>query len=112
MAARRYIGRSYGRRGKRKFTLPLAIVAGFASPIGRTYSHFQTNGFMGPEGAIGEFSRIMTGFNPYDSAVGFQGYRLRYGLVPVLVGFGIHKLAGMVGINRMLANAGIPVIRI
>lgn len=97
---------------KKQFTIPLAIVAGFASPLGRTYSHFQGYGLMGPEGAIGEFSRIMIGVNPFDSQVAFQGWRLKYGLYPVLAGLLIHKVASMVGANRMLANAGIPLIRI
>ncbi len=117
MAKRKMVSRrrffSKGRSHSRpKMTIPLAVVAGFASPIGRSISHFQSNGFLGEEGAIAEFSRTMIGINPYAPTVRFEGWRLRYGLLPVLLGLGVHKLANMVGINRMLASARIPLIRI
>ncbi len=97
---------------KPKFTLPLAVIAGFAGPVSSVYSHTRSYGVTGVEGGVGEFSRIMTGFNPYDVPAGFQFYRMRYGLLPIMLGLSLHKVAGWVGLNRMLARSGIPVIRI
>lgn len=107
-----YFGRTKRHYHKPGFTLPLAVVAGFAAPVSNTIRHGMSNGISGTEGAIGEFSRTMVGFNPYDVPAGFQLWRLRYGLLPVLLGLGLHKLAGVLGINRMLARSGIPIIRL
>ncbi len=107
--------RSFARRAvsrAKKITIPLAVVAGFASPIIRTYQHGRDFGIAGEEGAIAEFSRIMIGINPLKTPVAFESFRLRYGLLPVMLGLGVHKLAGYLGINRMLSQAGIPVVRI
>lgn len=98
--------------GKAKMTIPLAVVAGFASPVGRTIGHFQSHGLTGEEGAIAEFSRTMIGLNPYATSMKFEGWRLRYGLMPVVFGLGVHKLANLIGLNRMLARARIPLVRI
>lgn len=38
--------------------------------------------------------------------------RLKYGLFPLLLGFGLHKLAQILGINRALASSGVPYIRL
>jgi hypothetical protein len=54
----------------------------------------------------------MIGINPYAPDMKFEGWRLRYGLLPVALGLGVHKIAGSLGINRMLSQAGIPLIRI
>ncbi len=100
------------KRAGRKFTLPIAVVVGFSGPAMRVYGHYKSNGFMGEEGAIGELSRIMTGVNVQKNPATFEAWRLRYGLLPILLGLGVHKLANYIGINRMIAKAGIPVIRI
>mgnify|MGYP001585157676 CR=1 FL=1 len=97
---------------RRKMTIPLAIVAGFASPVVRTIQHGRDFGVTGPEGAVAEGTRIMLGFNPYSTPMKFEAFRLNYGLYPVIGGLLVHKLAGMLGINRMLARSGIPLIRI
>ena len=90
-----------------KFTLPLAVVAGFAPGASRTIGHFQNGGV---QGGLNELSRIYIG---YDRDSGqFQPWLLRYGLYPVVAGVLIHKVAGLLGVNRMLARAGIPFIRI
>lgn len=99
-------------RKARKFTLPLAVVAGMVSPIGRAYEHYKMAGLTGQQGAIGAFSRSMTGINPYDQIPQFHASDLRYGLLPLFAGVAVHKVAGMIGINRLIAQAGIPVVRI
>jgi len=94
-----------------KFTFPLAVAAGFASPVLRTIDHAKY-GITGPEGAIAEFTRTMIGVNPLQTPMKFELWRLRYGLWPVLLGLGVHKAASALGVNRMLSRAGIPFIRI
>ena len=108
--ARRYFTRR--RSSSRSMTVSIAVLAGLASPIGRTVSHAMTNGITGEEGAIAEISRIMTGFNPYSSTVGWQPWRMKYGLLPVVAGIAVHKLASILGINKAIARSGIPLLRI
>lgn len=106
--------RSAKRRGKKPgFTLPLAVVAGFGPVAVRTWQYGNYYGWLGNENSgLAEFSRDMIGINPYSTPVKFEGWRLQYGLLPVAIGLGIHKVASMLGINRMIARAGIPVVRI
>lgn len=99
-------------RSRNKFTLPLAVIAGLASPVGRSVWHATHFGITGSEGGIAEFSRTMIGFNPYATPMTWEPWRMKYGLLPVLAGIAVHKLANMVGVNRMLARSGIPFIRI
>jgi len=91
------------------FTLPLAVVAGFASPVGRAGSQFINVGW---QAGVSEISKSMIGIDPYANPIKFDWTYLRYGLVPIALGVGVHKLAGMFGLNRMIARAGIPFIRI
>jgi hypothetical protein len=69
-------------------------------------------GITGEEGAIAELSRTMTGFNPYATPMTWESWRLKYGLVPVIAGVAVHKLANLLGVNRAIAGAGIPILRI
>lgn len=101
------------KRGKSKMTLPLAVVAGFV-PLGyTTFKHWQWNGMGGEEGAADVFVRSLTGFSP-NTAYGrvWEFKRLMWGLMPILGGLAVHKIAGRLGVNRALASAGIPIIRI
>lgn len=90
---------------KKSMTIPVGIVAGL-SP-----------------GAIGVWQRrnnlanaadfvcnAYTGVSPQTGT--FNAGSLRFGLLPLLAGFAAHKVAGMLGVNRAIANAGIPWIRI
>jgi len=89
-------------------TLPLAVVAGFIPPARIILAESQ--GGAGIEGGAVAASRIFLG---YDSNTGVWDFRqLQFGFGPILMGFGIHKLAQMVGINRALGAARIPFIRI
>jgi len=102
-------GRGHG-GGNHKPTISVAILAGLASPVVRTVSHGMEHGITGPEGAVDELTRTMTGFSPYTGK--FEGWRMKYGLLPVVAGVMVHKIAGMLGLNRAIARAGIPLIRI
>ena len=92
---------------KKSFTLPVAILAGVAPGAIMTVNAFKTYGTTG--GAI-YAGKIYTGYN-IDSNK-FNLADMRYGTLPVLVGFLVHKVASAIGINAAIARAGIPVLRI
>jgi hypothetical protein len=50
-----------------------------------------------------------TGLSP-DGTFNLGNFRV--GLFPVLLGAVVHKIAGMLGINRAIGRSGIPVVRI
>lgn len=92
---------------KRKFTLPLAVVAGFAAPGIKIW---EARGG-GLSGVTREAGRILTGVDFWSGQFNFAN--TRYGLWPILGGMLVHKLVGgVLGVNRMLASAGIPFIRL
>lgn len=109
MARRRMAVRNF-RRAKKKFTIPLAIVAGFI-PLGSdiwTAAHSGT-----PRDIPNTIVNDITGINMVDPQhMRWQWDGLKRGTLPILGGFLIHKLAGSVGLNRTLARAGVPFIRI
>lgn len=85
-------------------TIPLAIVAGFAVPVAGV---FQLGG-MTLQDKVTTVGRWMTGFD----RAGFHPDALKNGLYPVLGGFAVHWFANKIGINRAMARARIPLIRI
>jgi hypothetical protein len=104
--------RSYRTRARPKMTLPIAVLAGFASPIARAIDHGMAYGFVGSEGAVAELTRTMIGVNPFETPIKFEWWRLRYGLFPIVLGLGVHKAASLLGVNRMLANLRVPLLRV
>lgn len=94
---------------KRKgFTLPVAVVAGLAVPAMDVWQNGLARGDF--RNAAVCATAIMTGYN-VDSKTWEIAY-LRRGLLPVLAGFAAHKIASKLGINRAIAQAGVPFIRI
>ena len=92
---------------KKKFTLPLAVVAGFAP--GATYA---INGFKAG-GVTGGLNNLAYAYGGFDAANGkFNMAGLYRGTIPAVGGFLIHMIASRMGVNRALASAGIPIIRI
>ena len=110
MASRKAIARrrSYSRprvHRKQKFTLPLAVVAGFV-PLAVGVWNRRSSAT-----AIGQYVQgALTGIDPATGS--FNLALLRGGTLPIVGGFAVHKIASMLGINRAIARAGIPVIRI
>lgn len=90
---------------RRGFTLPLAVVAGFSPAVVDLWSHRSSLTTLGQETA-----KIFTGWDTATST--FHIDYLKTGLLPVVLGVGAHKLASLLGINRMIASTGIPVVRI
>lgn len=94
-------------RRRNKMTLPLAVLAP-AGYIGmNTVSNFQK---IGATGAMAVLTNQLTGYDPRTNDWKFSN--LKYGLMPLMVGALAHKVAGRLGVNRMLASAGVPYFRI
>jgi len=96
------------RRSKRGgFALPLAAIAGFAPLASYTIADMQGGGL--PLVAKG-LSWRLTGWNV--DANKFDASGLWQGLFPILGGVLVHKIASKLGVNRALAGAGVPFVRI
>jgi hypothetical protein len=92
---------------KQKMTIPLAVVAGFM-PLGIDVAHQLQAGEWEQAGYVLQHNLI--GVNPWTGKWDTQGFS--HGLYPILGGFGVHWIANKVGINRMLSQMRIPLIRI
>lgn len=89
------------------FTLPLAVVGGFAPLAIHAVDDYRVGGIT----HVGRgLSCRLTGYR-VDTGKWEPGW-LMQGIVPILGGLFVHKLAGKMGVNRALANAGIPFVRI
>ncbi len=103
-ARRRYFPRRSFRRAK-KMTIPMAVVGGFVPTALGVWSR------RSDATEIGNFlQRGWTGIEPGTGK--FNMANLRLGAFPVLAGFLVHMIAGKLGVNRAIARAGIPLIRI
>jgi hypothetical protein len=105
---RRSLTRYSKPRAKAKFTLPLAVVLGFAPLAYHTWWHYKAGGM---NEAVRYGVNDMTGYDMVTST--WQPASMARGLLPILLGFGLHKfVGGSLGLNRAIARAGIPVLRI
>lgn len=100
------------RKGKRKhrrpgFKLPIAIVAGLMPGLQRTLNGFQVGGL---RGGVNEAAKVYLGYFPDEGQ--WHPSTMWYGFAPLVLGMVVHKAASVLGINRALGRAGIPVIRI
>lgn len=100
--------RRFGRRAK-KTTIPLAVVAGFGPLISDTIYHVKNSG--GVATVPHTLAWHLAGINTWDNNQ-FDMTRLIRGWSPILAGFLAHKAANRLGINRAIAQAGIPLLRI
>lgn len=101
---RRYFGGRSRTYHARKMTIPLAVVAGFVPTAVGVWNRRAS----GTEVA----NYLQAGFTGIGTDGKFNLANLRVGLVPVLAGFGVHKIASMFGVNRAIGRSGIPFIRI
>lgn len=96
------------KRGPRKFTIPLAPIAGIiAAPAVREMAEKAMLGHIdGVMVAAGKFVGIKDGK--------FDIGELGNNIIPIIVGCAVHKFVGgpPLNLNRMLAAANVPVIRI
>lgn len=92
-------------------TISLAILAGLAPTAAFAYEGFKgADGMSGIEGAAYHLTGRLTGYN-WKTNQWYAG-EMAKGWGPIILGAVVHKLANRVGINRMIASAGIPVIRL
>jgi hypothetical protein len=91
-------------------TIPLAIVAGFIPTAGYALAGFRQGGETGMTEGIARITARLTGYSITENK--FHGMELVKGYGPILLGFITHKLASKLGINRAIARAGIPLLRI
>lgn len=92
---------------RQSMTIPVAVLAGFA-PLGvAMVEGFQYNGLTGVAKRV---SLGLTGYNPEDKH--FYPNQMFRVAGPIVAGILVHKVAGKLGINRILANAGIPLLRV
>ncbi len=96
-------------RGRGGFKLPpLAIIGGLVPAGVDILAAFKFGGF---QCALEHVSLCTTGYDPYDGQwkPGFAAQKL-YG--PLFLGTIVHKVANGLGVNRMLAAAGLRFLRI
>lgn len=96
-------------RRRKGFTIPIALTLPLIWPAQKAYHIYTETGSI--ESAIRNYFAYYTGWtgNPARS---WEPAYLKYGLAPLAAGFVLHKVAGRVGVNRMLASAGVPFVRI
>ena len=99
--------RARARHKSAGMTLPTAVLAGFVPLAVAAMDGYKYNGWTGVGKRV---SLGLTGFNTEDKKW-YHGEMVKI-VVPIVAGIGIHKLAGKLGINRALAQAGVPFIRI
>ena len=89
----------------KKMTLPLAVVAGFVPPALGVWNRRNSVTEMG--------NFLVAGFSGLNPGTGeFNIGNLRYGVLPIVAGFMVHMFASKLGINRAIARASIPLVRI
>ena len=113
IAPRRRRSVVYIRRARarvQKTTIPLAMVAGFA-PLGMQM--FRA-GKLALAGRTEDAAHIATiygaGYDIKNRRIAWN--HLMYSYAPVVIGGLMHKVANKMGVNRALAGAGVPFIRI
>ena len=97
------------KRGSRKFTIPLAPIAGIiAAPAVRAGVEAVLAGNW--KGAMDEAGKFV-GWGPDGK---FDAFALGSNIGPIILGIIVHKFVGgpPLNVNRMLAAANVPVIRI
>lgn len=104
----RYIARPR-RRSRTKLSIPMAVVAGLAVPLVEVVSHIKY-GPTGENGYMDVAQRIFTGSSP--AYPGFNQFWFKWSYYPMIAGFAAHWIASRVGLNRAIARAGLPLIRI
>lgn len=93
---------------RKQFTIPMAVIGGFAPIMVKGLKGYQSGG---ATGLLQEVTAYSTGY--HIALKQWQPKLLIEGMTPVIVGGLVHKfIGGKLGINRMLANAGVPVLRL
>ena len=102
-SVRRYFRPRFRGRRRTKMTIPLAVVAGFVPIAVGVYNRRSSSQSMA-DFLLSSFTGISNGQ--------FNIQNMRTGLFPIAGGFLVHMIASRLGINRTLARAGIPLLRV
>ena len=100
------------RRSARKFTLPIAPIAGLAAGLIGPAQYAMAGNYTF---AVDQLAYNYTGIAGIaEGTPHFNPEGLTRGLLPLVIGGLVHKFVGgaPLNLNRMLASAGVPVIRI
>lgn len=97
--------KSYKKRG---FNIPVALIAGFAPAAGNILREAKASGWS--RALQVQVPKSFLGYNPDDGSWGTQYWN--QGLTGIMIGTGVHILASKLGLNRRLAAAKIPLLRI
>ena len=109
------MARAKRHHSRKSFTLPLAVVGGFAPLVIGTVQHGLWNGWVGSGDTAMDYAmRALTGFDPNHLGYGgtWNPRNMVHGALPIMGGIIAHKLANRLGVNGALARAGVPFIRI
>lgn len=98
-------------------TVPLAIAAGFLPLLSAGLTgykggsvHMDVASTPGIMGAMKQVGFRLSGYSP-DTNRFYPGELLK-GVGPIFLGWGLHMAASRFGVNRAIARAGIPIVRI
>lgn len=96
------------RRKAASMTVPVAVIAGFAPFAMHLAQGYKDAGL---KGVANNAVLDTTGYYPLENRFDMKWPIAKfYG--PVLAGLLVHKLAGKLGVNRTLARAGVPFLRV
>jgi hypothetical protein len=103
--------RHAGHRRKAKFTIPLAVVGGFMPFASWSYTTIRADGHWNGFATWSKYAPKR--FIPINESGKFDASKLSVGIVPILMGFAVHRfVGGKMGVNKALARMGIPLIRL
>jgi hypothetical protein len=85
-------------------TIPVAIVAGIVPTVVGVWNR-RSSGEQ-----VAQY--LQAGFTGIGADGKFNISNLRAGLMPIVAGFGVHMIASKLGINKAIARARVPFIRI
>jgi len=93
---------------RRSFTLPIATLAGLGIGIAPSINQLLAGDYVG---AFDGLAWRYAGYNNTTKKLDVNG--LMQGLVPLVVGSMASKfIGGTLGVNRRLASAGVPILRL
>ena len=95
---------------KKQFTLPLAVVAGFLPMAFDAYNSRDSQGGLA-KSIPHTIAGALIGYDTIGKKFAMANWT-QAGGPAIWAGFGVHYAAQKLGLNRMIARAGIPFIRI
>ena len=99
------------KRNAKKMTIPIAPMIGLLAGMDQAIERAMNGKWTGTDGVGASLKWRYLGLNESNK---FAIDRLKIGLVPLVLGLLVHKYVGgkPLNANRILANAGVPIIRI